>query len=100
MRQIKKMSKKRERVVARQVTIALASVYCVVSMAWVCRALGYADHTPSVYAKRRVKQAFDALSAVPSRRARPDPVTGPAIRDLYRASERRIIEIIETRDRK
>ena len=99
MRQIKKVSKKRERVVARQVTIALASVYCVVSMAWVCRALGYADHTPSVYAKRRVREAFRA-SAVPIRRPYPNPVTGPAIRDLYRASERRIIEIIETRDRK
>lgn len=99
MRQIRKMGKNREKVVARQVTIALASVYCAVSMTWVCRALGYADHTPSVYAKKRVREAFRA-SAVPSKRPRLDPVTGPAIRDLYRASERRIIEIIETRDSK
>ena len=99
MRQIRKMGKSREKVVARQVTIALASRYCVVSMTWVCRALGYADHTPSVYAKRRIKQAFDA-ARVEIRRPRPDPVTGPAIRNLYRASEDRIIEIIETRDSK
>lgn len=99
MRQIRKMGKKREKVVARQVIIALADVYCAVSMTWVCRALGYADHTPSVYAKKRVREAFRA-PAVPLRRSYPDPVTGPAIRNLYSASEHRIIEIIETRDRK
>jgi hypothetical protein len=94
------MGKRREKVVARQVTIALANRYCVVSLAWVCKLLGYADHTPSVYAKKRVQQAFNATKAMPTRLAAPDPTTGPAIRDLYRACERRIIETIETRDGK
>lgn len=100
MREIRKMGKGRNRVVARQVTIALAFRYCVVSLAWVCKSLGYADHTPSVYAKKRVRQAFDATRAMPASLAAPDPTTGPAIRDLYRACERRIIETIETRDGK
>lgn len=55
---MKTPGRQRRRVAARYVAIYLARAYAGMSINWVAKFLGYADHTTAVYARKRVESAL------------------------------------------
>lgn len=56
---MKVSGRQHRRVAARYVSVYFASRHTGMSMSWISRALGYADHTTVVYAVKRVKNVLE-----------------------------------------
>lgn len=73
---IRAKSKLSEKVLARQVSVALCCQFTSMSLTWIASYLGYSDHTSALHGRKRVSECLE----------NPEALHAMAIRDLYETS--------------